>query len=92
MGNDDFNSECFELLFRTLHMVSSRMETMYFRGCSITDITALESYTLPNLKHLGLNGNDIGRRGFNILSNLLQQEGMTLTKLSLSNTGVDDVL
>ena len=90
MGNDGFNSECFELLFRTLYRASSKVRVIYFRNCSITDISALETYTLPNLKELGLNGNNIGNLGCITLANLLQKDGSKLEQLAVHNTGIDD--
>ena len=63
---------------------------IWFDECNIEDISALDTYTLPNLHILDLNGNNIGRGGFITISNLLQKEGSTLTWLDLSSTGMGD--
>jgi len=89
-SNDNINTECFELVIRTLHGRSVEIERLYFGGCNITDISVLNTYNLPNLRDLYLTRNNIGREGIMTLSNLLQQEGSTLTKLHLMATGMGD--
>jgi len=84
----DINTECFELVVSSLH--SGGVEELDFINCNITDISALERHNLPNLTDLYLNGNNIGRNGCIILSNLLQEEGSTLAKVVLINTGMGD--
>jgi len=60
MGKNDFiNSDCFELLVNTLHRVSSRIHSLSLLDCSVTDISALETYPLSDLGGLCLNGNNI---------------------------------
>jgi len=66
------------------------MEEIYLSSCSITDISALNVYNIPNLQRLSLFGNSIGKEGFITLSNLLQREGSTLTNLRLGKTGIGD--
>ena len=63
---------------------------LYFYNCNITDVAALETYNLPNLTHLVLNGNNIRRQGCITLSNLLQKEGSKLTRLCLDSTGIEN--
>jgi len=84
----DINTECFELVVSSLH--SGGVEDLDFINCNIEDISALETYNLPNLQYLNLNKNNIGRNGCITLSNLLQKEGSTLTRLSLEWTGLGD--
>ena len=86
--NRNINTECFEVLIRGLNGMS--IKGLYFNNCNITDISPLETYILPHLRRLSLNGNNIGREGFITLSNLLQHEGSTLTNLLLGNTGIGD--
>jgi hypothetical protein len=85
-GNRRINSECFEVLVRALH--GRPIEKLYIGSCNITDISALETYSLPNLHTLSLNGNKIGREGCITLSNQLQKEGSKLTRLCLDSTGM----
>ena len=66
-GNEDFNSECFEVLVSALDGKSVR--DLYLYGCNITDISALDTYDLPNLQTLDLDGNNIGREGCITISN-----------------------
>ena len=87
-SDNDFGSECFELLIQSLH--GKAVEVLYLRDSNITDISALSTYTLPNLTHVQLENNNIGRKGCMILADVLRKEGSTLTYLDLDNTGIDD--
>ena len=88
-SNRNINSECFEILVSALNGTS--VKELYIGYCNITDISALDTYNLPNLRELILNGNYIGREGCITISNLLQKEGSTLTEIFLiGNTGVED--
>jgi len=87
-GNRRIDSECFEVLVRALHGRS--IEKLYTYQCNITDITALDRYSLPNLQTLSLSNNKIGREGCITISNLLQKEGSKLTRLSLDSTGMEN--
>jgi len=87
-GNYDLDTECFEFLVRTL--CGTGVEYLSVRHCNITDISSLSTYNLPNLQILSLSGNSIGREGFITLSNLLQQESVTLKHLYLQNVGIGD--
>ena len=87
--NENFNTECFELVVQTLHGLSN-VKKLHFGHCNITDISAMDTYNLPNLETLSLSGNIIGREGCITLSNLLQQEGSTLNCLYLRDTDIDD--
>ena len=86
--NSRINSECFEVLVSALDGKS--IKVLSFSGCNIGDISALDRYNLPCLHTLHLNRNSIGREGCITLSNLLQQEGSTLTTLYLSDTDMGD--
>ena len=91
--NINFDSDCFELLVETLH--GRPVEGMSLIGlitgsCNITDITALDRYTLTNLRSLHLNNNEIGNDGCRTLSNMLKQEGSNLEGLNLDRTGIND--
>jgi len=86
--NDNFNSECFELLVQTLH--GKFIKTLMFYNCNITDISPLSVYNMPNLQNLNLGDNNIGREGCIVISNLLQEEGTTFEDLYLNNTGMGD--
>jgi len=87
-GNRRIDSECFEVLVRTLEGKS--VKDLFFYQCNITDITALDRYNLPKLQTLNLNGNKIGREGCITISNLLQKEGSTLKTLYLRDMGIGD--
>jgi len=86
--NNNFNSECFELLVSTLN--GKAVKELYFYDCNITNISALDTYNLPNLKEVNLGNNNIGRDGCITISNLLQKKGSTLAKVVLINTGMGD--
>ena len=83
--NNNFNSECFELVVQASH---AKVEKLYFYYCNTTNISALDRYNLPNLECLSLSGNNIGigRDGCITISNLLQKDGSTLKKLFLFDT------
>ena len=90
-GNNNINTECFVLLVQTLHGRPLEVKlTLSICNCNIANISALDRYTLPNLKQLTLSGNNIGREGCITLSNMLQQEGSNLSYLHLDGTGIDD--
>ena len=82
--NENLNSECFEVLISALNGTS--VEKLCFCNCNIEDISALDTYTLPSLQYLNLNGNNIGRDGCITISNLLQKEDSGLKKLFLLDT------
>jgi len=86
--NDNFNSECFELLVKALQ--NSSVKRLELENCNITNISALDTYNIPNLQKLDLNQNNIGREGCITISNLLQKEDTNLYHLLLKNTGIDD--
>mmetsp|Transcript_3160 Transcript_3160/g.5764 ORF Transcript_3160/g.5764 Transcript_3160/m.5764 type:complete len:510 (+) Transcript_3160:97-1626(+) len=56
-GNDNINSECFRLIVEALH--GGSIEQVHFGDCNIDDIMALEYCTLPNLRFLDLDSNNI---------------------------------
>ena len=66
------------------------LNSLYISCCGITNISALETYNLQDLQYLNLSGNNIGREGCITISNLLQQEGSTLTEVLLLGTGMGD--
>ena len=86
--NNNFNTECFEMLIHNLH--DKPLTDLEFGSCNITNISALETYNLPNLQKLSFNDNNIGKEGCIIISNLLQQEGSNLKHFYLSGTGMGD--
>ena len=86
--NPNIDSECFELLINALQHID--IEEIRISRCNITDISALGTYTLPNLQKLSLYGNNIGKDGCTTLSTLLQEEASTLKYLNLENTGIGD--
>ena len=88
VSNDNFDSECFDLLIRSLQ--GATITDLNFHYCNIRDISVLESYNLPKLKILCLIGNKIGKEGCITISNLLQKEGTTLGCLILMSAGIDD--
>ena len=88
-GNDGICTEGFELVICALNG-SSSMEELWFDECNIEDISALNTYTLPNLRILDLGHNDIGREGCIIIANLLQKEASTLKNLYLDSTDMGD--
>ena len=85
---NNFNTECFEALISALD--GKPVKDLSLVECDIQDISALQTYKLPNLTHLNLNQNNIGRDGFITISNMLQHEGSTLTYLVLANSGMRD--
>ena len=87
-GDTNISTKGFALLIHRLH--DTLLAVLYVNNCIITDISTLETYNLPNLQYLNLNRNNIGREGCITLSNLLQKEASTLTKLHLDSTGIDD--
>ena len=87
-SNRNINSECFGLVVSALHGKS--VADLFVGDCNITDISALETHNLPNLRELILNENNIGKEGCQIMANLLQKEGSTLTEVFLIDTGIDD--
>ena len=86
--NNNFNSECFELLVKALKNTS--VKRLVLENCNITDISILNTYNLSNLRKLDLNQNNIGKDGCITISNLLQKEDTNLYHLLLKNTGIDD--
>jgi len=88
--NNNINTECFELVVQTLHGRPLEGRTLEFklsfRNCGITNISALDTYTLPNITQLNLSGNNIGREGCITISNLLSN----FEYLDLSDTGMGD--
>lgn len=86
--NNEINTECFELVVSSLQ--NGIIKDLSTCHCSITDISALETYNLPNLQCLSLSYNNIGREGCIIISNQLQKEGSTLTYLDLEDAGIDN--
>ena len=87
-NNDNLDNEAFEVLINALN--GTPIEELYLERCSITDISVLGNVALPRLGKIDLSGNKIGRDGVVVLSNLLQQEGSTLTSLHLHSTDIDD--
>jgi len=87
-GNRCLNNEGFQLLINTLD--GGPIEEFNLGLCSITDISALGSVSLPRLRMVTLNDNKIGGEGIIMLSNILQKETSTLTRLHLGNVGIGD--
>ena len=94
LARNNINTDCFELLVQTMHGRPSGDRTFEFHlnisECGITNISALDTYTLQNIQQLNLSDNNIGREGCITISNLLQQEGSNLIYLDLENTGMGD--
>ena len=86
--NNNFDSRCLKMLVPTLH--GRQNIELFFRSCNITDISALDTPALFNLKSLALENNNIGKEGCITLANILQQEGSKLEYLDLDNTSIDD--
>ena len=80
-------NECFELLIHALD--EKPIKELKLGLCRITDISALNTNTLPQLETLDLDYNEIGNAGIVIVSSILQKESR-LTTLNLSNTDIDD--
>ena len=87
-GNNSINTECFEILVSTLH--NRGIKRLIFGGSNITNISALDTYNLPNLDILCLSKNNIGREGCIIISNQIRKEGSTLRGVYLNRTGMGD--
>ena len=87
-NNNSLGNEAFVVLMNALD--GGPIEELRLHKCSISDISALDNVTLPRLKRINLSNNSIGREGIIVLSNILQQEGSTLTKLYLESTGIGD--
>lgn len=87
--NRQFDSECFEVLISALHGRSS-ISQLNFGSCNVTDISALENYTVSNLQSVFLHGNKIGRDGCMTLARLVQREDTAFTFLDLTSTGMGD--
>ena len=83
------SSECFELLVSSLHN-NKKVGEMNFEHCNMTDISALDSYKLPNLHKLLLNINHIGREGCTTLANQLRKDKSNLHHLDLNSANIDD--
>ena len=88
-ANDNFGTECFELIMQTLNGVSP-VESLLFEQCNITNISVLDTYSPSNLQQLNLKRNNIGRVGCITLSNLLRREDANLKWLDLESTSIDD--
>ena len=88
-SNDNLNSECFEVVLRSLHCRGG-IQKLSFSSANIADISALETYNIRFLQDLDLSCNNIGIEGIKILSNLLQKEDSSLTTLDISKTGAGD--
>ena len=56
-NNENINTECFRLLVEALH--GGSIEQLDLNDCEIDDITALEHCTLPHLRVLDLDNNNI---------------------------------
>ena len=57
--NRNINTECFRLAVEGLHGAGGSIETLNLGGCNIEDIMALEHLTLPRLRILDLDLNNI---------------------------------
>jgi len=92
--NNNFDTDCFELLVSILHgrpLEGLSLITLFFEDCNITNISALDTYYLPNLQRITLKDNNIGMGdGCRILSSVLQKEDTSLIYLGLDNSGIDD--
>ena len=85
-GNRNFNSECFEVLVQVLQ--KTRVRTLNFENCIITDISALVTYKLSSLQKLNFDGTKIGREGCVSLSSILKCAASTLKYLNLNNNDI----
>ena len=90
MTNIDFDTECFEVLVGALH--NKGIQSLRLNNCRVKNISALETYNLPNLQKLFFDNTiTIGGEGnMIVLSNLLQQDRLSLTCLSLVNARIGD--
>ena len=86
--NNNISTDGFELLVQTLH--GRPVKKIYLQSCNITDISALDTYNLPDLQHLNLGENNISREGCITIANLLQQEGSNLIHLDLDGAVMGD--
>lgn len=88
-GNSNINSECFGVLISALEGRS--LQELYLYSCNIKDISALDTYNLPNLESLSLtDSNKLGREGIISLSNQIQKDDTRLTTLDIDNTEIGD--
>jgi len=87
-NNNNLNSECFELLIKTIR--GRQVRKLFLQRCSIEHISVLETHTPLNLLTLHLENNNIGREGCVTLSKMLQKEGTKLAELYLNSTGIGD--
>ena len=69
---------------------NDRINRLFFYGCNIEDISALNTDTVPNIGILDLSNNNIGRTGCITISHLLESKASTLTQLVLGSTGMGD--
>lgn len=83
-GNVNFCTECLNILMNALD--GKGVTKLDFEGCSIYDISALETYNLPNIRHLDLSNNIIGRNGCTILA------GLRKTTVQNLNSFISNVL
>jgi len=91
--NNNIKTDCFELLVQTLHrrpLKGRSLIELVIGSCNITNISALDRYTITNLRSLQLYNNEIGNDGCRTLSNMLQQQGSNLECLDLDRTGIND--
>jgi len=91
--NNNFDSNCFELVVQTLHgrpSESRHFEGLFISSCNITNISVLDTYTIPHMRRLELKGNSIGREGCTILANMLQREDTSLIYLGLNRSSIDN--
>ena len=58
-GNENIDTECFRLIVQALHAAGGSIKELILNNCNIDDITALDHCSLPSLKHLDLDFNNI---------------------------------
>lgn len=80
--------ECFDLLIDTLY--EKPIKELNLHHCGIRYISTLRTNTLPQLEILDLGYNQIRNAGIMIVSDMMQKKDSRLTKLNLSDTGIDD--